>query len=101
MFATMKVLDLLSDPKDKTETAVHQNIKKKQLITSQRRIPGLKLWRFNLSTGIIQEVGSDEYTSVITMDGQKGRELIVKDNHFYAQALNKKNSIRRFSNFLR
>lgn len=84
-------------PKDKIEIAV----KKKQQIEHQllgkvRPRNGHKVFEINIETLEVNEAKFSPVTALV-FGVVKNKEIIIKKNHVYISALNKKNALKKFS----
>jgi len=82
-----------------------QQRKEIKLIGQQRKIPGLTLWEFDRNT---KEIKKAEYKKqdvilrtlkVASDDTVKSNKVVVNENCFYIQALNKKNAIKHLKRY--
>ena len=80
-------------PQD-SEAEVRQ-VKKSIHQESQRRIPGLKLWRNDLTTGEVTEVPLGEKTLLLP-SGSIEYKVARQEDSWYCQALNKQNAVKKF-----
>lgn len=80
-------------------------IKKEQelkLLGGQKRIPGHKLFSFNVKTGEIKEASYQQSLIIWnpkTGEIQKKKEVLIEGDCFYYQALNEKNFIKKLIKF--
>ena len=75
-------------------------MKELKQIGSMRRIPGHKNWKINLTNLRVSELDSDDFERFVHLDGKATTKIIIKENHLYCQALNRKNAYRRFGKML-
>ena len=71
-------------------------------VGSVRRLPGLKLYEYDLTTGEIRE--ADVQTeATLKLDGPVGRtgKVDAKELCLYVQALNRENAARKFREMIR
>lgn len=81
---------------------VDQQRQEYRLIGSQRRIPGLILWEYDLTTGELMKASMKKELQ-LGMDGTVGAKSRVdsKDLCLYIQALNEQNAMRKVKQMLR
>lgn len=83
-------------PKDQTEISRPKHTEKEmKLIGSQRKIPGLTLWEFNVQTRILSKAvykSIDFEYSTSNGFNQKKLTVSINENCIYFQALNQKNA---------
>lgn len=90
--------DNLSEDEVRIETqSLQQQETEKKLLGSLVKKRGHRIWCLNLQNGLIAELGSEDYKKYITFDGIKRTEIVIKDQHLYDFALNKKNAIKVFA----
>ena len=84
------------------EEIVAEQRKEISRVGSVRRIPGLKLYEYDLTTGEIRE--ADVQTeATLKLDGPVGRtgKVDAKELCLYVQALNRENAARKFRDMIR
>lgn len=84
------------------EEIVAEQRKEISRVGSVRRLPGLKLYEYDLTTGEIRE--ADVQTdATLKLDGPVGRtgKVDAKDLCLYVQALNRENAARKFREMIR
>lgn len=84
------------------EEIVAEQRKEISRIGSVRRLPGLKLYEYDLTTGEIRE--ADVQTeATMKLDGPVGRtgKVDAKELCLYVQALNRENAARKFRDMIR
>ena len=84
------------------EEIVAEQRKEISRIGSVRRLPGLKLYEYDLTTGEIRE--ADVQTeATLKFDGPVGRtgKVDAKELCLYVQALNRENAARKFRDMIR
>ena len=84
------------------EEIVAEQRKEISRIGTVRRLPGLKLYEYDLTTGEIRE--ADVQTeATLKLDGPMGRtgKVDAKELCLYVQALNLPNAVRKFRELLR
>lgn len=81
---------------------VAEQRKEFRLIGSQRRIPGLLLFEYDLTTGDLRRA-SMKTEIALTVDGKldKTHEVRSRDLCLYVQALNEKNAMKKVLQMLR
>ena len=86
---------------------IHAESEKKKEIKflgSQRKIKGLKLWEFNLDTKELKEAEYKKERMVLpglkALPNKKAirRQVEIKENGIYIQALNRENALRKLRN---
>lgn len=84
---------LREDERVRLETNIKQE-KKLQFIGSKRKIPGLKLFSYNVNTGELALAETDNELSLSseTLLPQEKRRVIINSDCIYVQALNEKNA---------
>jgi hypothetical protein len=93
--------DNLSEDEIRIETqSLQQQETEKKFLGSLVKKRGHKIWMLNLENGLISELGDEDYKKYVTFDGVKKTEIIIKGNHLYNFALNKKNAFKVFSRML-
>jgi hypothetical protein len=98
----MKELENQPQKKDSIEIIAQAEVKKEiKLIGSQRVIPGLTLWQFNLISGVLTKAlfKSEDLVLDFTKhnpakDLAKRKKVIIEENCVYFQALNTKNALK-------
>jgi len=70
----------------------------KQIKGTQVILPGLKLFRMDLLTLIVEEVNTKEINGAYDFDNptQVRKEVVGTATHAYVSALNKKNAMKKF-----
>ena len=91
---------------DKVVIVNNEVIKRKELIGSICLPKGTFAWEYNRATGettlaqfeetVIEVFERQEFAGGTTVDHKKDNKMIVKENHRYVCALNKKNAERKF-----
>ena len=84
------------------EEIVAEQRKEISRVGSVRRLPGLKLYEYDLTTGEIRE--ADVQTeATLKLDGPVGRsgKVDAKELCLYVQALNRENAARKFRDMIR
>lgn len=81
---------------------VAEQRKEFRLLGSQRRVPGLILFEYDLTTGDLRRA-SMKTEIALTIDGKldKTREVMSRDLCLYVQALNEKNAMKKVRQMLR
>jgi len=81
---------------------VAEQRKEFRLIGSQRRIPGLILFEYDLTTGELGRA-SMKTEIALTVDGKldKSREVMSRELCLYVQAINEQNAMRKVRQMLR
>lgn len=93
--------DNLSEDEIRIETqSLQQQETEKKFLGSLVKKRGHKIWMLNLENGLISELGDEDYKKYVTFEGIKKTEIIIKGNHLYNFALNKKNAFKVFSRML-
>lgn len=84
------------------EELVAEQRKQISLVGSQRRIPGLRLYEYDLTTGEVREASVENEAS-LRLDGPVGTtgRVDVKELCLYVQALNETVAVRKFRAMLR
>lgn len=81
--------------------AEQQQKKEIKLIDRQRKIRGLILWEFNTLTKLLKAAEFKKQTFSLKVlsskdhDHEINHKVVVKENHIYFQALNRKNAERK------
>lgn len=82
-----------------------ENQKKEKHISTLRLVRGLKLFKYNVDTGDLDEVKIER---TVIVKSEKGRYVAVRkgkavwdDRCLYIQSLNKKNAIRKITQLLK
>lgn len=90
--------ELFTSARDQTEIVYQKQLKKEvKLIGSQRRIPGLTLWEYNLKTKQLVKAEFKKIDHKLNFDRtdlEKRYQVIINENCTYFQALNEKNAIK-------
>jgi len=91
----MKEILLEQDKALERPQIVAEQEKEKQLkfLGSLRKVPGLTMYECNLMTGDIKPAKLD---SIIDIEGNITRKLVIQPGCLYDQALNMKNAMRKF-----